>query len=177
MLAPLLAAQEATNLLAKVASAEKSADSAEPGKEDLGLNLKFTLDGRFVGDVGELLAVRKFKLKLHHKQGAVHDGTTVINKKEFGVQVKCRRESTVIDFSSQPELLLVIEIAKDWSSWEVIYNGPADFLTADGTFTADDKRKLHKGKAKQSRRYYLEDLAALQKGPAPDFPQVCPKSA
>lgn len=177
MLAPLLAAQEAANLLAKVASTAKPADSAEPGKKDLGLNLKFTLDGRFVGDVGELLAVREFNLKLHHKQGAVHDGSTVTNGKTLGVQVKCRRESTVIDFSSQPELLLVIEIAKDWSSWEVIYNGPADFLTLDGTFRADDERKLHKGATPKSRRYYLEDLAALQEGLAPDSPRVCPQSA
>ncbi len=114
-----------------------------------------------MGDVGELIAAKNFHLTLHPKQSQCHDGVCNVGKLENGVQVKCRRKSTVIDFSSQPTLLLVLKIDASLLNWGVVYNGPGDFLTKDGEFTLDGERRLMKNGRKQGRRVSLDDLRVL----------------
>lgn len=145
----LLAAQQVCDNLAKLAAQEN-------------LNHKFTLDGRFVGDVGELIASRFFKLALHKKQRSRHDGTCTVGQTTFGVQVKCRRKSTVLDISWQPELLLVLLIDHEFQNWEVVYNGSGEFLSSDDGYTAGKEGRLMKGGQKKARRVYLDDLRTLK---------------
>lgn len=83
----------------------------------------FTLDGRLVGDIGEMLAAQYLDLTLDPLQRRGHDGFTKIGVQQRDVQVKCRKASTLIGFSSVPELLVVIAFAKDWGQWEIVYNG------------------------------------------------------
>jgi hypothetical protein len=154
-------------ILALLEQAQGAATALHRLAGQSGLNLEFTLDGRFVGDVGELLAVRNFAVKLYGKQGHVHDGFCVLNGREHGVQVKCRRASTVIDFTSQPELLLTLSVAEDWRSWDVVYNGPADFLTDDKVYSMADDRRLMKEHTRKARRINLEQLADLQRKQPP----------
>jgi hypothetical protein len=122
------------------------------------LNHAFTLDGRFVGDIGELLAAQHFAFTPHPNQKGRHDGTCLINGREHGVQVKCRRASTVIDFTTQPDILLVIEIDKHWRSWEVAYNGPGSIVTRGTDLQVSKTGKLLRNRTKTSRRLHLDDL-------------------
>ncbi len=145
ILQQLLVAQSACNNLSGLATG-------------IGLDLAFTLDGRFVGDLGELLAVRFFQITLFPNQKAQHDGTCQINGANRIVQIKCRRASTVIDISSQPDLLLVLRIDADWQNWEVVYNGEGSFLTGDKGYSVNNKGHLMKNGQKTARRLQLEDL-------------------
>src|SRR5438105_8506725 len=138
----LLAAQEACQKLQRI--------SASSGNWH-----KFTLDGRFVGEIGELLAARHFDFQPDKTQTHCHDGNCSVNGENCGVQVKCRRKSTVIDFHSQPKLLLVIEIDDAWENWHCIYNGPGDFLSRDAGFTIDETGRLLRNGRKAGRRVYL----------------------
>lgn len=144
-----------------LAMAQEACDELERISVASGNPHKFTLDGRFVGDIGELLAARHFDIQLHSKQRHCHDGSCQVNGRECGVQVKCRRKSTVIDFYSQPKLLLVIEIDDRWENWKTIYNGPGDFLTRDSGYSADETGRLLRNGKKEGRRVYLDELRQL----------------
>jgi hypothetical protein len=122
----------------------------------------FTLDGRIIGDIGEILVAQFFEVELHNRQSSRHDGTTQIGGVERGVQIKCRKASTVIDFSSVPDLLLVISFSADWTQWEVIYNGSGDIVRQlvqhNPPRTVDDKGRIRNGDARASIRMNLDGL-------------------
>lgn len=147
-------------LRAAIAQAEAATrDLKEIGAAHGAGHLDFTLDGRIVGDIGELIASRYFDIDLHTKQRGCHDGTCRIDGREAGIQIKCRVKSWVIDFTSEPELLLVIRIAEDWNSWEVVYNGPGSIVTAGTNLTIDTKRRLVTPEGTRTGiRLWLEDF-------------------
>jgi hypothetical protein len=103
------------------------------GQKD-GLKRAFTLDGRLVGDVGELLVARHYQIVPHKKtKGHVHDLYGMVGKKELGVQVKLRRaspKSSSIEFKSIPQMLVVIECSPDWSLWRIVYHGSGKVLNS-----------------------------------------------
>lgn len=113
------------------------------------VNRKFTLDGRFVGDVGEWLVARHFPVTLDEGQRTGHDAIVTINGRQRNVQIKCRCECDVIDFKRVPDLLLVIEVKRDWSAWSVAYNGPGE-LAVDLTVKKSVRRTLDQLRASQS---------------------------
>lgn len=152
-------AQRATELLAKIGRAQ--------GAE----HLQFTLDGRLVGDIGELIAARYFDVDLHRKQQGRHDGVCHIGTREYGVQIKCRVKSWVFDFSSQPELLLVIWISADWQTWDVLYNGPGTVVTKAASFAPDMNGKLPT-KVRLRREHLEQAMRTLD----PSAPCVPPRS-
>ena len=88
----------------------------------------FTLDGRLVGDIGEMLAAQYLELTLDDTQRRGHDGFTTIDGMAYQVQVKCRKATNVVNFSMVPELLVVIVFSEDWREWEIVYNGPGGLL-------------------------------------------------
>jgi len=155
--------------------AQKACDELEKISAASGHGHKFTLDGRFVGDVGELLSACHFDIEIHKKQKHCHDANCRVSGKAYGVQVKCRRKSTVIDFSSQPKLLLVIEIDQDWEIWETVYNGPGDFLSRDEGFTTDEAGRLYRNGKKEGRRVYLDDLRRLNENLSSRAPRIPPR--
>jgi hypothetical protein len=85
---------------------------------------KFTLDGRLVGDIGEMLAAQHLELTLDDAQRRGHDAFTTIAGSKRDVQIKCRKASTRIEFSSVPDMLVVIEFSDGWKKWDIVYNGP-----------------------------------------------------
>ncbi len=160
----LQAAQSACDVLATIAAAS-------------GWNHQFTLDGRFVGDLGELIAAQFFAIKLHPRQSPCDDGTCAVGLQTLRVQVKCRRKSTGIDIHWQPELLLVLEIDEKWENWDTVYNGPGAFLSqSDGFLAREDGRLLRDGK-KEGRRFHLNQLRDLQAGLQPTDLQVPQRDA
>jgi hypothetical protein len=150
------------NIRQQLFIAQTACDELEKIAANSGHSHKFTLDGRFVGDIGELIAAQHFDLQIHKKQKHCHDGICNLGGEEHGVQIKCRRKSTVIDFYSQPKLLLVIGINDQWTEWEIIYNGCGDFLTDDEGFSADEKGRLLQNGKKHGRRIYLDDLRSRE---------------
>jgi hypothetical protein len=113
----------------------------------------FTLDGRLVGDIGEMLAAQHLELTLDDTQRMGHDGFTSIVGQQREVQVKCRKASTLIGFTSVPDLLVVIAFLKDWSEWEIVYNGegkPIRDRALSSNFEIDGEDRIRKGGRKAS---------------------------
>lgn len=90
--------------------------------KQLGIRLNFTPDGRFVGDVGELIAVLKFGVKLHPTLQGGQDGTCTVSG--HSAEVKLRTQPSDIWVKSVPDILLVIYLCPESFKWGVVHNGP-----------------------------------------------------
>ncbi len=113
----------------------------------LDVTRRFTLDGRLVGDIGEMLAAQYLELTLDQTQRRGHDAFTSISGRQREVQVKCRKASTLISFSSVPDLLVVIAFSEDWSEWEIVYNGegtPIRHRALAAMFEVDEQDRIRK---------------------------------
>lgn len=88
---------------------------------------KFTLDGRLVGDLGEVLAEENYKITLFNKIKHLYDATTFDNKM---VQIKASFKN-MLTFPTDhvPELFLGLKINSD-GSFDEIYNGPGKYIKA-----------------------------------------------
>ncbi|MEW6023623.1 MAG: hypothetical protein AB1807_15955 [Pseudomonadota bacterium] len=80
---------------------------------------RFTVDGRLVGDIGEVIAELDYDLRLDEVSQAIHDGTTSDGRR---VQVKATFGNS-LTFKTTPDYLLGIKLYRD-GSYEEIYNGP-----------------------------------------------------
>ena len=84
-------------------------------------NRKFTLDGRLVGDLGEILAEDAYDVKLFDEQEKHHDGRTSDRRH---VQIKATmKRSLTFPVDHIPEYYLGIQIHQDGTFTEV-FNGP-----------------------------------------------------
>ena len=105
----------------------------------------FSLDGKLIGDIGEVIASRVFELVRLPEGEKTHDMRAPDGRL---VQVKATQKGP--DWKSVGlgliktsfDFLLVIEFGKD-GTFEVLYNGPGSFI--------DDARK-HKKSASLSRK-------------------------
>jgi len=84
---------------------------------------KFTIDGRLVGDIGEILAELVYDIKLDDVSQPHHDATTTDGKR---VQVKATFKKS-LTFKTTPELYLGIRINQD-GTFEEIFNGPGRLI-------------------------------------------------
>lgn len=90
--------------------------------------LRFTLDGRLVGDLGEAIAEHLFAIKLHDSQQTGHDGTLDRNGAIESVEIKTRRESTNIWFDSEPDHIIAFRLDKGDALITLVYAGPGSVL-------------------------------------------------
>ncbi|MEZ9254077.1 hypothetical protein AB4139_12275 [Vibrio cyclitrophicus] len=82
---------------------------------------KFTLDGRLVGDLGEILVEKDYDLELYPGLEKHHDGKTPDGRK---VQIKTTmKNSLTFPVDHTPEYYIGIKILPDGSYYEV-FNGP-----------------------------------------------------
>ena len=101
-----------------------------------GVNKEFSPDGRFLGDVGELIALVFFGVELNVKQQKGHDAKTAEVDGDASasggkrVEVKLRSRSTNIDLSAIEEIILVIYVSPETLKWGVVCNGPGQKLLA-----------------------------------------------
>lgn len=86
--------------------------------------LKFTLDGRFIGDLGELIAAYFFAIELNPGQHKGHDARLG----ERDVEIKLRRNSTQIWFDSEPTLLIVFRMESCDTRVTLVYAGPGSVI-------------------------------------------------
>ena len=136
--------------LEAVQKAESSVANLQFIAKSLGLERKFTLDGRLVGDIGELLLCKDFKVLPSEKpDGHAHDLVGECDANRVQVQVKLRRatkEDGRIEFKYQPQCLVVIECSQDWRQWRIVYNGPGTVVTENGIeLRPKDRRILRNG--------------------------------
>ena len=129
----------------------------------LSVTRNFTLDGRLVGDIGEMLAAQYLELILDGSQRKGHDAIASIDGKDYDVQIKCRKASERMEFTSVPVLLVVIVFNEDWTKWEIVYNG-------DGSPIATLASELGKTSVKvtvsQARKWPLSAISVPTR-PAP----------
>jgi hypothetical protein len=120
----------------------------------------FTIDGRLVGDIGEVLAEMDFDLRLFckatgpwgdpaHRKG--HDGLTSGGRR-VDVKATFKRHFA---FTNQPDYCLALKLSPS-GSYEVIYNGPGRLIW---------KQQSHrKDIGKKQLSFSLKDLKTLSKG-------------
>ncbi|HCI13576.1 MAG TPA: hypothetical protein DFK12_06355 [Gallionellaceae bacterium] len=85
----------------------------------------FTIDGRLVGDLGEIITSLEYDLTLYDVQAATHDGETSDGRK---VQVKATFKDK-LTITAIPELYLGFQLSKD-GTYREIFNGPG-FVIAE----------------------------------------------
>lgn len=84
---------------------------------------RFTLDGRLVGDLGEVIVEQNYELKLYEKIVPKYDGEDSLRRK---VQIKATFHDTLgfpCKMEEIPDYYIGIKLYND-GSFEEIYNGP-----------------------------------------------------
>lgn len=117
----------------------------------------FTIDGRLVGDIGEVIAARDFDIILHEKQKPYSDAVTSDGKKE--VQIKATFKDNLTFKKSKGEngeslLYLGFKLNED-GSYQVIYNGTCDQIV--------EKFRHRKGFEKDLLSFSIKSLSELSK--------------
>lgn len=124
---------------------------------------KFTIDGRLVGDIGEVVAEIEYELILDEKSRKAHDAKTPEGK---DVQIKATFKDS-LTFRSTPELYLGFKLNED-GTYEEIFNGPGHII---------HKRYAHrKGIGKELLSFPISELRELSKQ-VPEGARVQRKSA
>ncbi|SIT11717.1 DUF6998 domain-containing protein [Belliella pelovolcani] len=96
-------------------------------KEQYGRN--FTLDGRLIGDIGEVLAAEKYGLELLSENNQVHDAKE--KSTDRLIQIKSSMKGNFyFPVKQVPEFILYLLI-KENGDLEEIYNGPGKFLSEE----------------------------------------------
>lgn len=101
-----------TEALASIFSGIRQLKDAFPEKE-------FTIDGRLVGDIGEVIAAQEYDIELYYPTVKGYDGRTSDGRQ---VQIKATFKSS-LTFRSTPDYYLGFKLYEDGSHKE-IYNGP-----------------------------------------------------
>lgn len=118
-------------------------------------NRKFTIDGRLVGDIGEVIADLEYDLTLHETSQPDHDATSSDGR---NVQIKATFKDQ-LTFKTVPDYYLGFKLFED-GRFEEIYNGPGDIIY---------KRYSHrKGIGKQLLSFPISVLRDLSKQVTPD---------
>jgi hypothetical protein len=86
-------------------------------------NRKFTIDGRLVGDIGEVIAALKYEIVLDEVCGPDHDAKTFDGR---GVQIKATFKNH-LTFKSIPDYYLGFKLYSD-GRHEEIFNGPGQVI-------------------------------------------------
>lgn len=124
---------------------------------------RFTIDGRLVGDIGEMLAELHYELRLDEKSMPIHDATTYDGRR---VQVKATFKDS-LSISKVPNFYLGLKLHKD-GTFEEIFNGPGRLIA---------KRYSHrKGIGDKLLSFPINELRVLQSS-VPDKELVTRRSS
>jgi hypothetical protein len=82
-------------------------------------NRSFTIDGRLVGDVGEVIAALEYDIVLHDVSRPTHDATTSDGR---NVQIKATFKNS-LTFRTVPDYYLGFKLYPD-GQHEEVFNGP-----------------------------------------------------
>jgi len=104
----------------------------------LNADLEFTLDGRLLGDLGEIIAKIYFEVELHTRQREGEDGLYLAGNKT--VEVKLRSEDSPIWVKKIPGILLALFLSPKTRRWGVVCNGPGQQLLAGVVYDQQHRR-------------------------------------
>lgn len=120
-------------------------------------NRGFTLDGKLVGDIGEVLVANKYGIELYPENSKLHDGFEISTGKK--VQIKATfKGSSYFKSNLIPDYFIVVLIKESGEIVE-LYNGT-------GQFVMDNLVTKRKWKSK-NEEYSIErkDLEMLNNDP------------
>jgi hypothetical protein len=119
---------------------------------------KFTLDGRLVGDLGEVIAANFFDIELTKKQQAGFDAKILSGPNKNGeVEIKCRRKSKPIDFARIPTFLIVLNIEADDETVELVYAGEGSVVARILSKRATPSKKARVSLEQLRSQFKFED--------------------
>jgi hypothetical protein len=124
-----------------------------------------------------MLAAQYLELTLDDTQRRGHDAFTTIEGVDYQVQVKCRKATSMVNFSMVPELLVVIFFSEDWSEWEIVYNGPGALLgpkAVERGLDVDAEKCIKKNGSRTTLDFDLNWFRNLARHPAAG-PSVRPR--
>lgn len=132
----------------KIADALRLIFDGIAGLRDAFPKKEFTIDGRLVGDIGEVLAALEYDIELFDVLVKGHDGKTTDGRL---VQVKATFKDS-LTFRTVPEYYLGLKLYRD-GNHEVIYNGPGKLIY--------ERYKNRKGIGKDLLSFPNKDLQEL----------------
>ena len=127
-----------------------------PGKE-------FTIDGRLVGDIGEVIAALEYDINLYSVLVAGHDGKTSDGRR---VQIKATFKDS-LTFKTVPEYYLGFKLYEN-GRHEEIFNGPGNIIY--------ERYKSRKGIGKELLSFPNKELLELSKM-VPDKEKIIKRKA
>jgi hypothetical protein len=87
----------------------------------------FTLDGKLVGDIGEVLVAQKYGLTLYPENHPTHDAFEKTTKRNIQIKSTFRGSTTYFPKTHFPDYFLVVKILPN-GDLEEIFNGPGSFI-------------------------------------------------
>jgi len=111
---------------------------------------EFTIDGRLVGDIGEVIAALEYDLTLYEVLHADHDGETSDGRK---VQVKATFKDA-LTFKTVPDLYLGFKLYEN-GDHEEVYNGPGKVIF--------ERYRYRKGIGETLLSFPVEDLKKISR--------------
>jgi hypothetical protein len=122
---------------------------------------KFTIDGRLVGDIGEVIAAREYDIKPYEGQTKDYDGETSDGKK---VQIKATFKDS-LTFKGKPDYYLGLKLYENGQP-EEIFNGPGKVIF--------ERYKHREGIGKKLLSFPNKELKNLSKN-VPESERIPPR--
>lgn len=85
----------------------------------------FTLDGRLVGDIGEVIAEHLFQIEIYEKVKEYYDAETTYRPIKK-VQIKATFKDK-LTYNHNPDYFIGIKMKQD-GDFKVVYNGPGKYI-------------------------------------------------
>tara|TARA_B100000378_G_C17977112_1_gene389179 strand:+ start:268 stop:738 length:471 start_codon:yes stop_codon:yes gene_type:complete len=92
---------------------------------------KFTLDGRLVGDIGEVIAEKLFDIKLFERQVSFYDAYYKEDKEENRIQIKATMKAALTyprNHTPHNYIGLQINPLDESEPIKIIFNGPGHYI-------------------------------------------------
>ena len=86
----------------------------------------FSLDGKLVGDIGEVLVSEKYGIELYDENAPIHDGKEIATGRQ--VQIKSSfKNYSYFPYGDVPEYFLSVNISEN-GDLEELFNGPGSYI-------------------------------------------------
>lgn len=106
--------------VAKLHEAMNTLKQEFPSKKD-----GFTLDGRLVGDIGEVVAEHLFQIRLYEGLMKYYDAEALYDER-IRIQIKATFKKS-LTYNHNPDYYIGIKLYED-GTFKVVYNGPGRYI-------------------------------------------------